>query len=95
MKQTWGWVHLHVPMPGVLLSTAHMQQHSTSHWITRAPRPVPPATNILRIYSPDCWFLIFVSVVSVSIYLLGNAKLGTYYGVANATYEEVVLIPFR
>ena len=64
-------------------------------WVTRLPRPLPPATNLLRIYNNDCWCLIFLSMFCVSVFLVVAAKLGTEYGVGSDKYLDVALVPFR
>jgi hypothetical protein len=66
----------------------------TIHWISRAPRPFYSITALLRIYDHHCWIFIIISIVSVSVFLLIAARVGSYYGVT-VTYEEIVLIPFR
>ena len=74
---------------------SHAIKHTTTHWMTRAPQPLPPVTNILRIYSTDCWFLTFISMFIVSIFLVVAAKLGTHYGVGTDDFVDVALVPFR
>ena len=70
---------------------------STSHvyWISRAPRPLLPMTNIIRIFDTDCWVMILISMISVSVFLVMAAKLGTHYGVGTEDWVDVVLVPFR
>ena len=66
-------------------------------WISRAPRPLSKATNLLRIYNPDCWALIFSCIVIVSVFLVVAAKLGSWYNVDTRLFapDDVVLVPFR
>ena len=75
----------------IVLDCSHPIVYSPNHWYTRPPAALPPATNLLRIYSPVCWIMIFVSIFSVSVFLL----MGKYYATGNSSYEEVVLVPFR
>jgi hypothetical protein len=63
-------------------------------WYSKAPGPLPPATNLIRIFTWDVWLLIFLSMVLFSIFLLIAAKIGTYYGIITESYEDF-LVPFR
>ena len=63
-------------------------------WISKAPGPLPPATNLIRIFTYDVWLLIFFSTVLFSVFLLIAAKIGTYYGIITELYEDF-LVPFR
>ena len=74
---------------------AHAVQYSHVHWISRAPRPLLPWYNIVRIYDADCWFMIFITMFSVSIFLVVAAKLGTHYGIGTDDWVDVALVPFR
>ena len=74
---------------------SHAIQHSHTYWITRAPRPLLPWNNLLRIFDISCWFMILISIVSVSLYLVVAAKLGTHYGVGTDDWVDVALVPFR
>jgi hypothetical protein len=65
------------------------------HWVSRAPRPILPITNLLRIYNPDCWILIIISMVTVFVFLKVAARLGSYYGVGFPEQTYIVLFPFR
>ena len=64
------------------------------HWYSKAPGPLPPATNLIRIFTYDFWLLIFFSTVLFSVFLLIAAKIGTYYGIITELYEDF-LVPFR
>ena len=77
-----------------MVDCSHALKHSFLHWFTRPPRPLPPATNILRIYSAACWFMIFITIVCVSVFLVLAAKMGSYYDVTNENYQHF-LIPYR
>ena len=81
----------HNPMMGCTHPTTGAGSY---RWISRAPRPFYSITALLRIYDTHCWILIIISVVSVSVFLLIAANVGSYYGVT-VTYQEIVLIPFR
>ena len=63
-------------------------------WISKAPETLPPATNLIRIFTYDVWLLILLSMVLFSIFLLIAAKIGTYYGIITESYEDF-LVPFR
>ena len=65
-----------------------------TQWISKGPDQIPPATNLIRIFTFDVWLLIFFSMVLFSIFLLIAAKIGTYYGIITESYEDF-LVPFR
>ena len=64
------------------------------HWISKAPGTLPPATNLIRIFTFDVWLLIFLSMMLFSAFLVIAAKIGTYYGLNTESYEDF-LVPFR
>jgi hypothetical protein len=66
----------------------------SKRWISKAPGRLPPATNLIRIFTFDVWLLIFLSTVHFSIFLLIAAKVGAYYGLITESYEDF-LVPFR
>ena len=68
--------------------------YSYERWISKAPDLLPPATNIIRIFTLDVWLLIFLSMVLFSIVLLIAANIGLYYGIITESYEDF-LVPFR
>ena len=39
--------------------------------------------------------MIFITVVSVSLFLVVAAKVGTHYGVGTDDWVDVALVPFR
>ena len=64
------------------------------HWYSKTPGTLPPATNLIRIFTLDVWLLIFLSMAIFSIFLFIAAKVGTYYGIITESYEDF-LVPFR
>ena len=69
--------------------------HSHTHWISRAPRPLLPATNLFRIFDIYSWCLIFLSIFIVSAFLVVAAKLGTHYGAGTHDMVEAALVPYK
>ena len=65
------------------------------HWVTKAPNKIIPILNLLGIYNPDCWILIIISIVSVSIFLLVANKVATHYIDEPSDSEYLAIIPFR
>ena len=65
-----------------------------TYWATRAPRELPPATNILGIFTPTSWILILVSILFIIIFLRLSSKVGHYYGL-KVELCEIPLIPFQ
>jgi hypothetical protein len=68
--------------------------YSYDHWYSKAPGTLPPATNLIRIFTFDVWLLIFLSMMLFSAFLVIAAKIGTYYGLNTESYEDF-LVPFR
>ena len=68
---------------------------SPMYYITRTPRPLPPTTSLIRIYTSECWFYIFLCIFCVSVFCLAAGKIGTYYGVGTSDYVDISLVPFR
>ena len=64
------------------------------HWITRAPREVPPLWNMLGIFDYYSWFFIIISMVAIYGFLLVTTKVGACYGL-DYHYQEIPLCPVR
>ena len=69
--------------------------HSHIHWISRAPRPLLPASNLFRIFDIYSWCLIFLSIFIVTTFLVVAAKLGTHYGAGTHDMVEAALVPYK
>ena len=65
------------------------------YWWSRYPAKVPPTWNLLKLFDPQSWLLIFLSILFVSIVFFISAKIGTYYFGIRTFTEEIVLSPFR
>ena len=76
----------------VTCSVATLYQYK--RWISKAPDTLPPATNLIRIFTLNVWLLIFLSMVLFSAFLVLATKIGTYYGINTESYEDF-LVPFR
>ena len=64
------------------------------HWITRAPREILPLWNLLGIFDKPSWVAIFLTMVTMSVFLWFTAKVGASYGL-EYYYEELPLFPVR
>jgi hypothetical protein len=86
----------HYPISGIAyyVDCSHPISFRPLHFISRAPRPVFPFTALLRIFDTYCWIGIFISIVSVIVFLKVAAKVGSYYGVETEVYEDF-LVPLR
>ena len=78
-----------------IVDCSHALAHSVYSWVSRAPRPLPPATNLIRIFTTNSWIAVLICIISVSVFLLAAAKLGMSYGVGTVDYVAVALVPFR
>ena len=63
-------------------------------WISKAPGKVSPTTNLLNIFTPLVWSLIFLSIVLFCSFLWLSAKVGKSYGIITESYYDF-LVPFR
>ena len=73
---------------------SHAVRHSPFCWVSRPPRQLPPTTNLLRIYSTECWILILLSMMSVGLFIVWASKLG-YTGGVPFVKQDIALLPFR
>ena len=64
------------------------------HWITRAPREILPLWNLLGIFDKPSWVAIFITMVTMSVFLWFAAKVGASYGL-EYHYGKVPLFPVR
>ena len=64
-------------------------------WFSRAPRPLPPALNLVRIFTSSSWLAVFTSVIAVTILLLIVAMVGKTYGINTFNYVDLALVPYR
>ena len=64
-------------------------------WISRAPRPLPSAFNLVRIFTSSSWLAVFTSLIAVTILLLIVARVGTSYGINTYNYVDLALVPYR
>ena len=68
--------------------------YGQTFWVTKSSKLLSPATNLLRIFDANCWILFFVSLTSVSVFLVLASLVGDQYGLKSIPFE-VVLSPFR
>ena len=62
-------------------------------WITAYPRPIIPWDNLLYIFTPLVWSLVFISALLLAAFLVLSARYGTD-PVSTEDYEDFI-IPFR
>ena len=65
------------------------------YWWSRYPAKVPPTWNLLKLFDPQSWILIFLSILSVSIFFFVSARIGTRHFGIQTFNEEIILSPFR
>ena len=90
-----GVAYVHISGGSSMVEFAPAIDYDMVRWISRAPRRILPITNLLMIYDIPCCISICISMVSVSIFLIVAAKVGTHYGVGTHDYVNVALVPFR
>ena len=65
------------------------------YWFSRYPSKVSPQWNLVKIFDPPSWILIFTSIMFVTIFFFIAARIGSsYFGIKTVT-QEIVLSPFR
>ena len=65
------------------------------YWFSRYPDKVAPTWNLLYLFDPISWLLIFLSLIFVKIFFLIAARIGTSYFGIRTYNEEIILSPFR
>ena len=65
------------------------------YWFSRYPARVAPTWNILKVFDPISWILIFLSILVVKIFFFISAKIGTSCFGIQTVNEEIILSPFR
>ena len=65
------------------------------YWFSRYPAKVAPTWNILKVFDPISWILIFLSILVVKIFFFISAKIGTSCFGIQTVNEEIILSPFR
>ena len=78
-----------------IVDCSHALAHGAYSWVSRAPRPLPPATNLIRIFTTNSWIAVLICIISVGVFLLVAAKLGLSYGVGTGDYVAVAFVPIR
>ena len=59
------------------------------HWVTAYPLPIPvPWDNLLYIFTPLVWSLVFISAILLAAFLVLSARYGTD-PVSTENYEAV------
>ena len=51
--------------------------------------------NLLKVFDPPSWILIYTSIICVTIFFFIVARIGTFHFGIQTVYEEIVISPFR
>ena len=78
-----------------VITCSQSLSYAPMRWLSAPPRSIIPILNLLGIYNPDCWILILISIVSVSIFLLIADKVAKHYVAEPSDFEDLAIIPFR
>ena len=65
------------------------------YWFSKYPSEVSPTWNIVKVFDPMSWILIFLSILLVSIIFFVSARIGTSYFGIRTLNEEIIFSPFR
>ena len=66
-----------------------------SYWFSKFPAKVAPTWNLVNLFDPPSWILIFTSIISVTMFFFLVARIGTKYFGIRTVSEEIILSPFR
>ena len=66
-----------------------------NYWFSKFPSKTSSTWNLLKLFDPLTWMLVFASIVSVAVVLYISARIGTSYFGLQAVSQEIVLSPFR
>ena len=80
---------------GSFIDYSHPVGVDALKWVSKPPEKLPPATNIIRIFDPTSWLLIFISMLATSLMLLIASRAGLSYGVGTSDITSVLLTPFQ
>ena len=65
------------------------------NWYSKFPAKTAPTWNLLKLFDTTSWMLIFLSILSVTIFFHIAAKIGTKFFGVKTVGEEIILSPFR
>ena len=83
------------PARGKVAACAQGAVYLPEYYFSKYPAEADPTWNIVRVFDPVSWILLFLSIFSVSIIFFVSARIGTrYFGIRTFT-EEIILSPFR
>ena len=69
--------------------------YAPGYWFSRYPARLAPTWNILKVFDPISWILLFLSILFVSFFFFLSARIGTIHFGIRTLNEEIVLSPFR
>ena len=70
-------------------------QYVPQYWFSRFPQEISPAWNLVNLFTPTLWMFTFLSILSVSIFLIVSATIGSSYFGLQTFREKIILSPFR
>ena len=64
------------------------------YWFSRYPAKIPATWNLVLLFDPPGWTLLFLSIIGVTLVFFLSARLGTHFGIRTLN-EEIIFSPFR
>ena len=64
------------------------------NWFTRFPHKESPILNLVKIFTPFVWLLVFISLILVVVFLKISCKIGQVHGLKSKPVE-ILLFPAR
>ena len=83
------------PSRGEVAACAPGFTYLPDYWWSRFPAKVDPTWNIVKVFDPMSWLLIFLSILFVSMIFFITARIGTRHFGIRTFYEEIILSPIR
>ena len=80
---------------GTVATCAPGSTYLPENWYSKYPAKVAPTWNLLRLFDPQTWMLILLSILSVTIFLFIVAKVGNTFFGTKTVPGEIILSPFR
>ena len=65
------------------------------YWFSRYPAKIPATWNLVLLFDPPGWTLLFLSIIGVTLVFFLSARLGTKFGIRTFEEEEIIFSPFR
>ena len=80
---------------GTVATCASGSQYSPNYLFSKFPEKVSRMWNLVKLFDPMSWILIFLSILSVSLFFFVSAGIGALHFGLQTFREEIILSPLR